>query len=266
MLSPGRLEGYVAIVTGGSSGIGLATCAALAGRGACVVIVGTNDQRIRAALDQLHTSGADPAQMAALTLDVRSESDMNAMVREALTRFGRIDALVACAGVGGRRNSSGRVPRPLSHLAVEEWDEILDTNLKGVFLSNRAVLPVMMRQRSGQIVNISSSPGGVHGQPFSSAYCASKFGVNGLTEALAAEVRPYGIRVQILFPDATDTPLIRNTTLAARLGAPLPPSRVANHILFLLTAPDDVVWPGGSYAHRPVFRRSFVGGTAWQIR
>jgi len=124
------------------------------------------------------------------------------------------------------------------------------------------VLPVMMRQRRGQIVNISSSPGGVFGQPFSAAYCASKFGVNGLSEALAAEVRDYGIRVQIVFPDATDTPLIRDSTLTARLGPPIPASRVADHILFLITAPDGVILPSGSNGRQSILRRAFLDATA----
>jgi NAD(P)-dependent dehydrogenase (short-subunit alcohol dehydrogenase family) len=199
-----------------------------------------------------------------LTLDVRLEQDMNEMVRRTLEQFGRIDILVACAGIGKRRGSVGNLPRPVSHLPIEDWDAILDTNLKGVFLSNRAVLPVMIKQRKGQIVNISSSPGGVAGQPFSAAYCASKFGVTGLSEALAAEVQPYGIRVQVVFPDATDTPLIRDTTLTARLGQPLPPDRVANHILFLVTAPEDTTWPSGGYGWYSILRRAFVTGTVEQ--
>jgi len=198
-LSKRKLDGQVAIVTGGSSGIGLATSTALASHGAHVVVVGRDNRHVRTALEDVTCKVGPTASVVGFTLDVRSEQDMNEMVRKTLDQSGRIDILVACAGIGKRQGSGGSVPRPLSHLPIEDWDAILDTNLKGVFLSNRAVLSVMIKQRRGQIVNISSSPGGIFGQPFSAAYCASKFGVTGLSEALAAEVRRYGIRVHVVF-------------------------------------------------------------------
>jgi NAD(P)-dependent dehydrogenase (short-subunit alcohol dehydrogenase family) len=191
---------------------------------------------------------------------------MNEMVGGTLEQFGRVDLLVTCAGIGKGEGSVGTLPRPVSHLPTAEWDAIIDTNLKGVFLSNRAVLPVMIRQRRGQIINISSSPGGIFGQPYSAAYCASKFGVNGLSEALANEVRSYGIRVQVVFPDAIDTPLIKDSTLAARLGEPLPARRVADHILFLVTAPEDTIYLADYYARYSVLRRAHLTGTTSQTR
>jgi NAD(P)-dependent dehydrogenase (short-subunit alcohol dehydrogenase family) len=244
MRSDSRLEGRVAIVTGGSSGIGLAIADVLARHGARVVVVGRNDEHICKAVNAIN--GGNSAFAVGFRLDVRSESDMNTMVVRTVDHFGRVDILIACAGIGKGRGSKNSVPRPLSHCSIEEFDEIVDVNLRGVFLSNRAVLPAMIPRGRGEIVNISSSPGGIYGQPFSAAYCASKFGVNGLSEALAAEVRPLGIRVQVVFPDATDTPLISHTTLAAQLGPPLSPNRIAYHVLFLVTAPRLTTWPGGS--------------------
>jgi 3-oxoacyl-[acyl-carrier protein] reductase len=131
------------------------------------------------------------------------------------------------------------VPYPVAQMPTGEWEAVIDTNLKGTFLSNRAVLRPMIRQRSGTIVNISSSPGGYQGQAFASAYCASKFGVAALSAALAEEVTGFGVRIQVLFPDAIDTPLLEKTTLSARLGTPLPPARVADLIVYMIALPED---------------------------
>jgi len=103
------------------------------------------------------------------------------------------------------------------------------------------VLPTMMSKRSGIIVNIASAVGGTSGQPFAAAYCASKFGVLGLSESLAEEVAQYGIKVEVLFPDVTETPLLQNSMLERRLGPLLPVDRVADLILFVLMLPGDTV-------------------------
>jgi NAD(P)-dependent dehydrogenase (short-subunit alcohol dehydrogenase family) len=164
-----------------------------------------------------------------LSLDVGNPLDMEQMTRTVIERFSRIDLLIACAGIA--RRSARLLPSPVASLAEEEWDAITRINLTGLFLSNRAVLPVMVRQRSGMIVNVSSSPGGLRGQPFAAAYCASKFAARILTESIAEEVRDYGVIVQTLIPDAVNTPLLHATTLAQRLGRPIPPERVADMVV-----------------------------------
>jgi 3-oxoacyl-[acyl-carrier protein] reductase len=245
-----RLDGEVAIVTGGSSGIGRAVCLALAAEGARVVVVGRSPERTRETSEQLgrQAGQTDPLWLA---LDVRREEETEEMARRTLSRFGRIDILVACAGVGKSPGSQRLLPYPVAQMPAEEWDAVLDTNLKGTFLSNRAVLPAMIEQRRGQIVNISSARAGVHGQPFAAAYSASKFGVRGLSEALAEEVRQYGVRVQLLLPDITDTPLLHNSTVAA---APLLSSaRVAELIVYMLSLPAD------SVLERPLMARTPLG-------
>jgi NAD(P)-dependent dehydrogenase (short-subunit alcohol dehydrogenase family) len=233
---PGRPR--VAIVTGGSSGIGLATCRALAAGGFRIIVVARDAGRVAETVASI-TSSDGPAIHLGLTLDTRSEHDMGEMVSRTLSQFGRIDVLVCCAGIGKNPESKRPLPSPVARMPVEEWDAVLDTNLRGTFLSNRAVLPTMITQGKGDIINISSSPGGLRGQPLAAAYCASKFGVVGLSEALARDVSPYGVRVQVVLPDATDTPLLHNTGLSERLGPPIPAERVAAWIAYLVAMPDD---------------------------
>jgi NAD(P)-dependent dehydrogenase (short-subunit alcohol dehydrogenase family) len=121
----------------------------------------------------------------------------------------------------------------------QEWDRVIETNLKGVFLSNRAVLQTMREQRSGQIINLASLTGR-RAVAFDSPYSASKFGVVGLTEALAQEMQPYGIRVQVLLPGNTDTPIWSQNEPLPPAAHQIPAGRVAELIVFMLT------WPGDS--------------------
>jgi NAD(P)-dependent dehydrogenase (short-subunit alcohol dehydrogenase family) len=172
-----------------------------------------------------------------MALDVRREEQMEEMARQTLSRFGRIDILVAGAGILRLKGTS---PKPLVELSLEEWDAVVDTNLRGTFLSNRAVLPAMMAQRKGQIVNISSTYGR-QGRAYDSAYCASKFGIVGLSEALAEEVRQYHVKVHLVMPDAVDTPLWEQNGPIPRPPNALPAERVADLINFLLTLPDDTI-------------------------
>lgn len=233
----GQLAGQVAIVTGGTVGIGRATCIALARKGAQVVIVGRSRERLEQTLAEMarHKTGPEPL---GLALDVRREADMAEMTGRTLERFSRIDILVTAAGI--LRGGAGHL-RTLQQMSVPEWDEVLDTNLKGVFLANRAVLPTMISQRRGNIINISSTSGR-QGLAFDSAYCASKFGVIGLSEALAEEMRNYGIRVQVLLPGAIETDMWDQNPLPRPQNI-LPVERAADFICYLVTLPVDVILP-----------------------
>ncbi len=224
------LAGRVAIVTGAGGGIGAAVCAALAEGGAHVVAAGRSAGALEAVVAA--TAAAGRPAVAMPDTDVRAEASMAAMAAETLRRFGRIDALVTAAGA-----PRDALPYPVAALRTEAWDEVIDVNLKGVFLASRAVLPAMMRQRSGQIVHIASARGSLGGRPHAAAYCASKFGVMGLSESLAEEAAGFGIRVHVVLPDAVDTPLIAGTRLAPR-GA-LPPERVGRFVADLLRLPPD---------------------------
>ncbi len=168
--------------------------------------------------------------------DVTSEADATRLARETIKRFGGIDVLVAAAGIGRAPGAAGLLPLPMAQMATVQWDAILGTNLTGTFLTNRAVLPAMLARGRGDIVNISSARAGLRGVPFASAYSASKFGVVGLSEALREEVGPHGIRVSVVLPDATITPMIgADSAQASRFGPAMPAERVAEVIVYLVS-------------------------------
>jgi len=229
--------GRVAVVTGGASGIGRATCLALIGTSANVVVVDVNRELVE---QTVHAARAIGGVAEGLVLDVRREADMEEMARRTMDRFGRIDILVASAGILRARGSS---PKPLVQVTSEEWDQVLDTNLKGMFLSNRAVLPAMIKQHSGDIVNL-SSVSGKQGRAHDGPYCASKFGVIGMSESLAEEVRPHGVRVQIVVPDAVNTAIWDQNGPVPRPANALPPERVADLIVHLVSLPEDTMLMG----------------------
>jgi 3-oxoacyl-[acyl-carrier protein] reductase len=235
-----HLTGQVAIITGGTSGIGRASCLALAKQGASVVVVGRNPKHVGRIVEEIERQPKGMSSTLGLELDVCQERDMEKMVSQTLQTFGRIDILIAGAGT---LRGSGRWPRQLTEMSTEEWDEVLDTNLKGVFLSNRAVLPTMIRQREGNVINISSTSG-LKGLAYDSAYCASKFGVIGLSEAVAKEVRQYGVRVQVLLPGAVNTPMWKENDPIPHPNSALPVERIADVILYLLTVPYSAVLIG----------------------
>ncbi|MBD2183265.1 SDR family oxidoreductase [Planktothrix sp. FACHB-1355] len=235
----------VAIVTGGSSGIGRATCINLAKEEFHVVVVGTNPERVQQTLNLLEKqtlSQLNPPYIG-LTLDVSQEPDMQEMANKTVEHFGRIDLLVASAGVGKRSGSKRFMPEPTASLSLLEWNEIININLTGIFLSNRAVIPVMIAQGVGHIINICSSttPRGLRGQPYAPAYCASKFGVVGFTESLAAEVSSYGIRVQALFPGYVNTPMVSETALLQRYGGSMSADDVAATVVYLAKQPTEAI-------------------------
>lgn len=232
------MDERVAIVTGGSSGIGRETCIALGEIGVRVVAVGRDFERLTATVERVRKSRAKQDDVAVgLALDVRVPDDMQRMADETVRRLGRIDILVSCAGL---LRPAGVGVRAFDKIPLDEWRTVLDTNLSGTFFSNRAVLPHMMNRRSGDIINVSSKSGR-KGLAFDGPYCASKFGVIGLTQALAEEVRRYGIRVQAVLPGTFETQV---WTQRGLLPPPrhLPPGRrVADWIVHLLNQPMDTV-------------------------
>jgi NAD(P)-dependent dehydrogenase (short-subunit alcohol dehydrogenase family) len=182
----------VAIVTGGSKGIGLAIARALLGRGMQVTITGRSERD----LQQAAASLAAGDKLHAVSADVRDEAAARRLVAETVSRFGGLDVLVNNAGVGRMAN--------VADMSPETWREVIDTNLTGVFYCTHAALPELRRRGGGYIVNISSLAG-KNAFTGGAAYCASKAGLNAFSEALMQEVRYDNIRVSYVMPGSVST-------------------------------------------------------------
>jgi NAD(P)-dependent dehydrogenase (short-subunit alcohol dehydrogenase family) len=191
-----RLQDKVALITGGSSGIGEATASLFAKEGAKIAITGRNETRGNAVTEQITKNGGHAV---FISSDVRKSSDCQLAVDEILRAFGRIDILFNNAGVF--------YPHTTLDCSEEEWDEQIDINLKGAFLMSKAVLPHMVQRHSGVIIN-NSSGWGIVGGDAAVAYCASKGGVVLLTKAMAIDHGRQGIRVNCICPGDVDTPML----------------------------------------------------------
>lgn len=197
-----ELQNKTAIVTGSGRGIGEGIAVAFAREGANVVLIGRGAADINRVADAITTAGG---QAIAVPADVTDSAGLDNVVAQAIDTFGGLDILVNNAGIES-------TPMMLRDIAEAQWDKVLAVNLKGVFLSCRAVLPTMMAQGSGRIINISSLAG-VRMSFFGSAdYTASKYGVMGLTNHLAWEVADSGITVNAICPGAVTTPLAEQTS------------------------------------------------------
>jgi 3-oxoacyl-[acyl-carrier protein] reductase len=230
----------VYIITGAASGIGRACVKLLSKRNSKLVLVDFNREALDSLVDELkQEANIDSSDVLTLNLSVRSATDMSKMAAETLEHFGRIDCLIASAGI----LRLGGTLKMIADTSLEEWNAVLETNLTGTFLSNQAVLTAMLEQKQGDIINISSTSGR-QGRPFDGPYSASKFGIIGLSESLAEEVSTQGVRVQTVLPDAVETPLWdQNGPAALKPVSVLPPERVAEFILFLLDLPRDTYLP-----------------------
>lgn len=241
------LMGRVVLITGGTSGIGLAAAEEFARRGAAVMMAGRDPGKGQAAVDRLTQVGGLAAFVRA---DVRDEVQVENLVSETLSTFGSLDVLVTSAGVINRIQ--------LTDLEQSDWDAILDTNLRGVYLTCKHVLPHMIEQGRGAVVNVASYLGVFGARDSTPAYNASKAGVVALTRSLALQVGAHGVRVNAVCPGFIVTPLnehiIRDApdpagkeaemARAYPLGRLGRPSDVAAAILFL--ASDEADWITGA--------------------
>jgi NAD(P)-dependent dehydrogenase (short-subunit alcohol dehydrogenase family) len=185
----------VAIVTGGSRGIGLAIAAALVKDGASVVVTGLKRSRLDEAVAELTRAG-DASRVHGVVADVRDRAAVDALVADAEQRFGRLDVLVNNAGLG--------VFADVAVMTDEDWRRQIDTNLTGVFYCTRAAIPAMRRAGGGWIVNVASLAGRNYFAG-GAAYCATKAGLVALSEAVMQEVRHDGIRVTVIMPGSVAT-------------------------------------------------------------
>jgi 3-oxoacyl-[acyl-carrier protein] reductase len=216
------LHEQIAIVTGGSRGIGAAIARQLAGMGARVIIIG----RDRAALNAMEKELTNAGLLAeACTYDVTSCSQVSSLAAYIGKEFGRLDILVNNAGVG----SFGV---PLHEMKAEDWDRVINTNLRGVYYTIHAFAPMMIERKYGHIINISSITS-KNAVPNAACYVASKWALNGLSVSVAEELRNYGIRVSLILPGSTDTELRR--TGSGDPGKMLRPEDVAHVVEMLVT-------------------------------
>ncbi|MGI6130516.1 MAG: SDR family NAD(P)-dependent oxidoreductase [Bacillota bacterium] len=192
-----RLQGKVALVTGGGRGIGRATALALSEEGAVVAVVARTRHEVESVAGDIRNRGGTAI---ALTADIGSETSVDSMVDSVIQSLGPIDILVNNAAVGTTRSC------PVADYPADEWDRILNITLRGTFLCCRAVLKGMRGRRSGTIVNIGSIAG-KKAAPDVSPYCVAKFGVAGLSQALVAENCRHGIRIHTICPGPVDTPI-----------------------------------------------------------
>ena len=210
------LGGKIAIVTGGSRGIGAAVAALLAEHGAAVVVSGRDATRLQRAVQELEERGATVHGVAA---DAAKREDVDRLVETAKERFGRVDILVNNAGV----TRDGLLIR----MKDEDWDRVMDTNLRGAFMTTRAAAKLMIRQRSGRIINIASTAGAM-GNAGQANYSAAKAGLIGLTKAAARELAHWGILVNAVAPGLIETDMTTALPAEARdaLLAQVPLKRI----------------------------------------
>lgn len=225
----------VVVITGASSGLGAATARYLAERGARVVLGARRLDRIEMLRDEIRASGGAAL---AVAVDVARREEVQALIDAAIAEYGCIDVML---------NNAGIMPlSPLERLKVDEWDRMVDVNIKGVLHGIAACLPHMMARRSGQIINISSVAG--HKVIGSGAvYSATKFAVRALSEGLRQEVKPYDIRTTVISPGAVATDLIDGISepdieaaVRARTSFAVPAETFARMVAFAISQPADV--------------------------
>lgn len=231
-----NIQGKVVVITGASSGNGEATARHLAERGAIVVLGARRRERIEKLAADLTAAGHKAM---AIETDVTDREQVSRLVDTAVESFGRIDVLL---------NNAGLMPlAPMERRKIDEWDTMIDVNLKGTLYGIAAALPHMQAKKSGHIINVSSVYGHKLG-PDATVYCATKFGVRALSEGLRQEMTPYNIRTTVISPGAVATELldrigeqdIREQTQDFVSKIAIPAESFARMVAFAVNEPEDV--------------------------
>lgn len=206
-----KLEGKIAIITGGGGGIGRVIALRFAREGGAVVVAGPTEEKVKSVEKEILDGGG---RALAVHADVADEADVAGAVAAAISRFGRIDILVNNAGIAG--------PTALVHnVSRDDWDRTFAINLTGAFLCAKHVVPYLIEQRSGRIINITSIAG-LQAYAYRSPYCASKWGMIGLTQTLAQEVGEFGITANTIAPGPVRGPRIEQVIRNRAEGMKLP--------------------------------------------
>ena len=231
-----NIQGKVIVITGASSGLGEATARRLSAEGATVVLGARRADRLQRLTKEFEAKGGKSL---AVTVDVTDKTQVKKLVDSAVESFGRIDVLI---------NNAGVMPlSPLEKLKVDEWDHMIDVNIKGVLYGIAATLPHMKRQKAGHIINVSSVAGHKVGPTFA-VYSATKHAVRTLSEGLRMEVKPYNIRTTIISPGAVATELLdgisdpetaaANRAYVAKVAVPA--DSFARAVAFAISQPADL--------------------------
>ena len=226
----------IVVVTGASSGLGEATARLLSAQGATVVLGARRADRLQSLAKDLESRGGKAL---ALTTDVTRREQVKALVDSAVQTYGRIDVMI---------NNAGLMPQaPLERLKVDEWEQMIDVNIKGVLYGIAAALPHMQRQKAGHFINVSSVAGHRVGPGFA-VYAATKYAVRALSEGLRQEVKPYNIRTTVISPGAVATELPDSVTdpdASKRIRTfyeqvAVPADSFARAVAFAMSQPEDV--------------------------
>jgi NADP-dependent 3-hydroxy acid dehydrogenase YdfG len=231
-----NIEAKVVVITGASSGLGEATARLLCAQGASVVLGARRADRLQWLAKELNSSGAKAF---AVTTDVTQCDQVKRLVDTAVQTYGRIDVMI---------NNAGLMPQsPLERVKIDEWDRMIDVNIKGVLYGVAAALPYMKEQKAGHIINVSSVAGHKVGPGFA-VYAATKFAVRVLSEGLRQEVKPYNIRTTVISPGAVATELLNSITepdvaetVRKRVEEiALPADSFARAVAFAISQPDEM--------------------------
>jgi NAD(P)-dependent dehydrogenase (short-subunit alcohol dehydrogenase family) len=243
-----RLTGKIALITGASAGIGRATATLFAAEGAKLVLGARRDAELQSLVGEIESAGG---RAAALAGDVRSEDYAKALVDLALARFGRLDIAFNNAGTLGET-------KPSTEVSAAGWSEAIDINLTGSFFGAKHQIAAMLKQGSGSVIFTSTFVGYTAAFPGVAAYAASKSGLIGLTQALAAEYGPSHIRVNAILPGAVDTPMYHGMNSTAEQQAFI----TGLHALKRVAKPDELARAALYLASDDA---SFVTGTAMLV-